>query len=55
MKAFVLAAVTAFGGAALALPWDNIMSAQSAGVVAVVIGAAIAIVKALYTEAPRYL
>jgi len=52
MKAFVLAAVTAIGGAALALPWDNIMSSQSAGVVVVIIGAGIAIVKALYTDAP---
>jgi hypothetical protein len=52
MKAFVVAAVTALGGAAIALPWENIVSAQTAGVIGIVLGGAIAIVKALYTDAP---
>lgn len=52
MKAFALAAVTTIGGAVIALPWENIVSQTTAGVIAIVIGAGIAVVKALYSDAP---
>lgn len=49
---FGLSAVAVLGGAALTLDWSSIMSAQTAGVVAMVIGGAVAVAKALYTKPP---
>jgi len=49
---FGLSAVAVLGGAALTLDWSSIVSQQTAGVVAMILGGAIAVAKALYTPAP---
>lgn len=49
---FGLSAVAVLGGAALTLDWSSIMSAHTAGVVAMFIGGAVAVAKALYTKPP---
>lgn len=52
MKTFLASAATAMFGAAMTLDWSQIMSARTAGVVMIVLGAGAAIVRALYTAPP---
>lgn len=52
MKAFVAAAVAGVAGVAVALPWENIVSERTAGVLVVAIAGLAATLKALFADPP---
>lgn len=52
MKTFIAGAAVAVVGALVALPWENIVSAQTAGVIAIIGGGIVSIVKAVYLTPP---